>query len=59
MLVKFGVSEAMAQCLKEMFDTIDNGSIGDKTGIAHTGGLSFYDWVVQTLKPAIANGHVF
>ena len=53
MLVKFGVSQAMAQALKEMFETIHDGSIGDETGTAHTGGLSFHDWTVQNLKPAL------
>ena len=59
MLMKFGVSQAMAQSLKEMFDTIGEGSIGDSTGTAHNGGLSFSDWILKTLKPAIASGRVY
>ena len=59
MLMKFGVSQAMAQSLKEMFDTIDEGSIGDSTGTAHTGGLSFADWIEKNLKPAMVSGRVY
>jgi hypothetical protein len=58
-LVKFGLSNAMAQCLKEMLATIHQGSIGDETDIAHADDLSFADWIVQSLNPAITNGRVF
>jgi uncharacterized protein YbjT (DUF2867 family) len=53
MLIKRGgLSEPMAQSLKEMFEHIDHGTLGGKTTTKRPGGLSFEAWGRDHLKPA-------
>ncbi|MBC7924540.1 MAG: NAD(P)H-binding protein [Bryobacteraceae bacterium] len=59
MLMKFGVSEAMGQSLKEMFASIHDGSIGDATGAAHQGGVTLRAWAMDHLKPAVESPDSF
>lgn len=50
-LVKYGVSSAMGQALKEMFDDMEHGSIGSANGPKDKDSLSFATWAQTALKP--------
>jgi uncharacterized protein YbjT (DUF2867 family) len=50
-LMKYGVGPAMAQCLKEMYDEIDKGSLkGDRPSPKATG-LELEQWAKKILVP--------
>jgi hypothetical protein len=51
MLMKYGVSEAMGQCLKEMYEDIDNGSMGDARHRKQNSGITLAQWAQVHLKP--------
>ena len=51
MLMKYGVSEAMGQCLKEMYEDIDNGSMGDARHKKQSAGITLAQWAQVHLKP--------
>jgi uncharacterized protein YbjT (DUF2867 family) len=54
MLIKSGgLSEPMAQSLKEMFEDIEHGTLGGKRTTKAPGGVAFEAWARAELKPAM------
>ena len=50
-LIKYGVGPAMAQCLKEMYEDIDKGSLKGERPSPNATGLSFERWATEMLLP--------